>query len=209
MVIAIALPLVYIFIRTLGIWSELNDILFRIRTFEILFRSLALVVAVSCTSILIAIPIAWLTVKTDMPFRGIFSVITILPLVIPSYVGGFVFIAVLGPNGILQEWLEPFGVERMPNLYGFAGAMLTLTFITYPYVLLPVRASLIRLYRSLDESSRSLGKSYITTFMSVTLPMIRPAIAAGALLVGLYTLSDFGAVSLLHYETFTLAIYVQ
>ena len=209
MVIAIALPLVYIFIRTLGIWSELNDILFRIRTFEILFRSLALVVAVSCTSILIAIPIAWLTVKTDMPFRGIFSVITILPLVIPSYVGGFVFIAVLGPNGILQEWLEPFGVERLPNLYGFPGAMLTLTFITYPYVLLPVRAALIRLDRSLDESSRSLGKSYITTFMSVTLPMIRPAIAAGALLVGLYTLSDFGAVSLLHYETFTLAIYVQ
>ena len=208
-VIAIALPLVYLFIRTVGIGSELYDILFRIRTFEILFRSLALVVAVSCTSILIAIPLAWLTVKTDMPFRGIFSVITILPLVIPSYVGGFVFIAVLGPNGILQEWLEPFGVERLPNLYGFPGAMLTLTFITYPYVLLPVRAALIRLDRSLDESSRSLGKSYITTFMSVTLPMIRPAIAAGALLVGLYTLSDFGAVSLLHYETFTWAIYVQ
>ena len=73
--------------------------------------------------------------------------------------------------------------------------MLTLTLLSYPYVLLPIRAALWRMDPSLEEASRGLGYSSVTTFLRVTLSLLRPGIAAGGLLVALYTLSDFGAVS--------------
>ena len=97
----------------------------------------------------------------------------------------------------------------MPEIYGFPGAMLTLTFLSYPYVLLSVRAALWGLDPSLEEYCRGLGYSPRATFFRVVLPQLKPAVAAGALLVALYTLSDFGAVSLLRFEAFTYVIYLQ
>lgn len=202
-------PIAYLIVRTIGVGYEILEIFFRSRTLEIITRSLLLMLSVSVGSVLIALPISWLTLRSDIPFRGMFSVLTVLPLVIPSYVGGFVFVVVLGPKGMIQQWLEPLGLERFPDLFGFPGATLTLTLLTYPYVLLPVRAALSRLDESLNEASHSLGRNSFQTFTGLTVPMLRPSIVAGVLLVALYTLSDFGAVSLLHYETFTWAIYVQ
>ncbi|MDA0988450.1 MAG: iron ABC transporter permease [Chloroflexi bacterium] len=207
--VGMVFPIAYLILRTLGAGTEAWDLLFRSRTLDILIRSALLVVAVTGASVAIAVPLAWLTVRTDLPFRRAWSVITVLPLVIPSYVGGFLVVVALGPKGVLQGWLAPLGVERLPEIFGFPGAMLTLTLLSYPYVLLPVRAVLGRLDPTLEETSRSLGKGPWATFFQVALPLLRPAIAAGALLVALYTLSDFGAVSLLHYETFTWAIHIQ
>ena len=204
------LPLVYLVLRTLGAGAEAWELLFRLRILETMVRTALLTVAVTVTSILIAVPLAWLTVRTDLPYRRAWSVLTVLPLVIPSYVGGFVVVAALGPKGMLQQLLEgPLGVERLPEIYGFPGAMLTLTFLSYPYILLTVRSSLGRLDPALEETSSGLGHSTWQTFYRVVLPQLRPAIAAGALLVALYTLSDFGAVSLLRYEVFTYVVYLQ
>ena len=204
------LPLVYLVLRTVGAGSDAWDVLFRLRVLEILGRTLLLLGGVTAASIALAVPIAWLTARTDLPLRNFWAVLTALPLVIPSYVAGFIVVVALGPNGMLQKLLDgPFGVDRLPEIYGFPGALLTLTLLTYPYVLLTVRAALRRMDRSLEESSRGLGRNSWSTFFQVTLPQLRPSIAAGALLVGLYTLSDFGAVSLLRYETFTWAIFIQ
>lgn len=205
----LVLPLAYLTLRTLGAGPEVWELLFRRRTLDILLRSVLLVVAVTGASALLAVPLGWLTVRTDLPQRRLWSVLTALPLVIPSYIGGFLVVVALGPRGMLQQALAPFGVERLPEIYGFPGAMLTLTLLSYPYVLLTVRAALWRLDPALEETSRSLGNNSWATFRRVTLPLLRPAIAAGSLLVGLYTLSDFGAVSILRYETFTWAIYIQ
>tara|TARA_B100000315_G_scaffold233772_1_gene247157 strand:+ start:573 stop:2078 length:1506 start_codon:yes stop_codon:yes gene_type:complete len=204
------LPVVYLVLRTLGAGMEAWDLLFRVRILQILGRTVLLVVAVSLGSIALAVPLAWLTVRTDLPLRKVWAVLTALPLVIPSYVGGLVVVVALGPRGMLQGLLDgPFGIERLPDIHGFSGAFLTITFLSYPYALLTVRAALQRMDPSLEETSRSLGFSPWSTFLRVTLLHLRPAVAAGALLVGLYTLSDFGAVSLLRYETFTWAIFVQ
>ena len=200
----------YLVLRTLDAGTEAWELLFRVRVLEILLRTLLLVGAVTGASITLAVPLAWLTVRTDLPLRRVWAVVAVLPLVIPSYVAGFIVVVTLGPRGMLQKLLDgPFGVDRLPDIYGFPGAMLTLTFLTYPYVLLTVRAALWRMDPSLDEVSRGLGHSSWTAFRRVTLPLLRPAIAAGGLLVALYTLSDFGAVSLLQYETFTWAIFTQ
>ena len=200
----------YLAIRTLGAGTELDDVLFRMRILAILGRTLLLVVTVALGTVAIGLPLAWLTARSDLPFRRLWSVLTLLPLVIPSYVFAFLVVLALGPRGMVQGWIEaPFGVDRLPDINGFTGAWLALTLLSYPYVVLTLRAALNRLDPTLEESSRGLGQTAWSTFWRVLLPLLRPALAAGVLLVSLYTLSDFGAVSLLRYETFTAAIFLQ
>ncbi len=203
------LPLVYLLVRAAGVTPAAWAALAHPRTWSIVANSALLIAAVTAATIVVALPLAWLTTVTDLPGRRFWIVATTLPLVIPSYVGAFTILAMFGPKGVLQAWLAPLGVDRLPELYGFPGAWLTLTLFSYPYVLLTLRASWRRLDGSLEDAARSLGHSPWAVWRRVTLPHLRPAIAAGGLLVALYTLSDFGAVSLLRFNAFTQAIYVQ
>ena len=204
------LPLIYLVVRSFDSGGDLVNLLFRERVGAILGRTILLVTTVTCASIVLALPLAWLTTRSDLPFRRAWVVLSALPLVIPSYVAGFIVIAALGPRGMLYKALDgPLGIDSLPDIHGFAGALLTLTFLSFPYVVLTVRAAMLRIDPAMEESSRGLGHGGWKTFFFVTLPLLRPGIAAGGLLVALYTLSDFGAVSLLHYETFTWAIFVQ
>lgn len=204
------IPIVYLALRAFGAEQSIIELLWRQRTLDIILRSILLTVSTTALSIIIAVPLAWLTVRTDLPYRRIWSVLLVLPLVIPSYIFGTLVIAGLGPKGMLQGVLEGLvGLERLPEIYGFPGALITITLISFPYVLLTTRAALWKIDPKLEEAARALGKRPWSSFASVTLPLLKPAIAAGGLLVALYTLSDFGAVSLLRYETFTWAVYLQ
>ena len=208
--VAMLLPLAYLVIRAGQAGADLWPLLLRPRTFDLVVRSAGLTAAVTLAAIAIGVPVAWLTVRTDLPGRRVWAILASLPLVIPTYVGGFTLVAALGPRGLLQQALAgPFGVDRLPAIYGFPGAWLALTLFSFPYVLLTVRAALRGLDPALEEAARGLGHGSWSTFRRVTLPHLRPAIAAGSLLVALYTLSDFGVVSLLQFETFTQAIYTQ
>ena len=160
-------------------------------------------------AVAIGLPLAWLIVRTDLPLRRLWAVLAPLPLVVPSYVGAFIVLSALGPDGLLLQLLRPLGVERLPAITGFPGAWLTLTLFTYPYVYLLAAGALRGQDAALEETARTLGRSRWSTFRAVTLPLLRPAIAAGGLLVSLYALHDFGAVSLLRFQTFTQAIYLQ
>ena len=209
-VAAMFLPLIYLVVRSFeGGWEEFAEVLLDAETFAVLGRSALLAAFVTGASVGLAVPLAWLTARTDLPGRKAWAVLAALPLVIPSYVGGFVLVSTLGPRGSLQGALEPFGVERLPEIYGFPGAALALTLFGYPYVFLTVRGALRGMDPALEEAARSLGSTTWATFFRVTLPQMRPAIVAGGLLVALYTLSDFGAVSLLQYDSFAREIYVQ
>jgi iron(III) transport system permease protein len=205
----VLVPILYLAVRAAGSEGAFTDLISRPRTWEILKRSILLSFSVTFLSALISVPLAWILERTDLPLKRVWTVLTTVPVVIPSYVAGFVTVAALGPRGLVQQLLEPLGVERLPEIYGFWGALLTLTLVRYPYVLLPVRAALSKMDPSLEESSRSLGKTPFQTFMKVILPQMRPALVAGCLLTALTALADFGAVSLLRYETFTWAIYIQ
>ena len=206
---AMALPLAYLALRSMSAPSEAWDLFFRLRTAQILWNSVLLVLVVTGGTLMVGVPLAWLTTRTDIPMRRLLSVLAALPLVIPTYVGAFLFISALGPRGLAQGMLEPFGVTRLPEIYGLPGAAATLILLSYPYVYLTTRAALLRMDPSLDESARLLGHGAASTFFRLTLPQLRPAMVSGSLLVALYTLSDFGAVSLMRYESFTWAIYQQ
>ena len=208
---ALSLPLAYLVIRSLGTGGELWDLLLRMRMLETIGSTALLTVIVTAGSAALALPLAWLTVRTDLPLRGFWSVATALPLVIPSYVGGFAVVTLLGPRGMLQEFIAGplFGVDRMPDVSGLAGASLTLIMLSYPYVLLTARGALRGLDPSLEEAAQGFGKNKWARFFQVTAPQLKPALASGSLLVALYTLSDFGAVSLLSFEAFSYVIYLQ
>ncbi|MCY3886468.1 MAG: iron ABC transporter permease [Chloroflexi bacterium] len=203
------LPLIYLIIRALdadaAAWSALGDA----SSLRLVLRTALLALAVAGASLVLALPMAWLTVRTDLPLRRLWSVLAIVPLVVPSYVGAVAFIAAFGPRGTLQEILSPLGVDTVPQIYGFAGAFLALTLFSYPYLLLVLRAGLRGIDPALEDASRSLGMGSWRTFLRVTVPQLRVPITAGSLLVALYVVSDFGAVSLLRTDTLTRAIFIQ
>ncbi|MCO5228137.1 MAG: iron ABC transporter permease [Thermomicrobiales bacterium] len=203
------LPLVYLLIRTSEAGSHVWELVFRERTYRILWNSVRLTAAVGMTTVVLAVPLAWLVTHTDLPGKRIWGTILALPLVIPSYAGALAFIGALGPKGFVQDMLAPLGVDRLPSIYGFFGAWLLLSLFTYPYVYLAVRAALQNLDPSLEEAAISLGRKPLQAFLSVTVPRLRLSIAAGALLAMLYTLGDFGVVTLLRYDAFTRVIYTQ
>ena len=204
--VAAVLPAAYLFIVVAGDLGDALDTAFSSRTAETLARTLGLTAAVTATALALALPIAWLTVRTDLPGRRIWAVLCSLPLVIPSYVGAYLFIAALGPNGMLSDAL---GVGELPSIYGFAGAWLVLSLFTYPLVLLPLRGALRRIDPQLEDAARGMGRSPLQVFREIVLPQLWPVLAAGGLLVALYVVSDFGAVSLLRFDTCTSEIYVS
>jgi iron(III) transport system permease protein len=203
------LPLVYLVIRALGADVSALDLVFRPRTFHVATSTIALALLVGAGTIGLGVPLAWLTTRSDLPWRRAWTVLTVVPLAIPSYVTGFAFLAALGPRGALQSLLEPFGVERLPSIGGLFGASLVLVLVAYPYVLLSTRAAILRTDPAVEDAARLLGDRRLTAFRRITLPILVPAIAAGALLAILYALADFGAVSLLQFDSFSRAIYVQ
>ncbi len=208
--LAMTLPLIYLIVRASTAGISAWNWLLRIQTIQIIGQSIGLALAVMLAALLLGIPLAWLVTRSDLVGRKIWSVLLPLPLVIPSYVAAYLFVSFFAPRGLLQQMLEGWlGIERLPSVYGFWGAWLVLTLMTYPYVFMAARAVLSRSDRSLEEAARSLGYSPLETFWKVTLPQLRPALAASSLLVGLYVLRDFGAVSILRFSTFTRAIYLQ
>ena len=107
------------------------------------------------TAALIAVPAAWLTTRTDLPGRSAWTVLITLPLVIPSYIGAYVFVSALGPSGLLQDAL---GLDRLPSIYGFPGAWIVLSLFTYPLVFLTVRAALRKLDPQLEDAATLRSK---------------------------------------------------
>ena len=172
-------------------------------------NTLVLVALVTIISVLIGVPLAILTVQTDLPFKRFWTVTSALPLVVPSYIGAFAFVSAFGPRGELADLLAPLGIQQIPTIYGLHGTVVVLTLFTYPYVFLTTRASLISFDGTVVEAARTLNHTRWQAFKRVTFPQIAPGIAAGSLLVALYALSDFGTPAIMRYDVFTRMIFIE
>lgn len=200
-------PFAYLVIEVAGVGGEAVDIVRSDLALEPFWRTLILATSVSAAAAVVGTALAWCTTRTDIPLRRVWAVLVPLPLVFPSFVGAAALLAAVAPGGLLDELLPGSGASRLPEVEGFSGAFVVLTLFTYPYVYLPVAARLASLPPSLEESARLLGRSPWAVFRTVVLPQTNAAIGAGALLVFLYTVSDFGAVAQLRYRTLTVAIF--
>jgi iron(III) transport system permease protein len=186
------LPLLYLAVRTVDAgWAAVWEVLTRPRTWETAVRSLGLAVAVAAACVVIGVPTAWLVTRSDLRGRRVWAVLVALPLAVPSFVAAYAWVALF------------------PGFSGFWASFLVLTVVSTPYVVLPVAAALRSADPAVEEVARSLGRNRWEAFRRATLPQVTPAAAAGSLLVALYVLSDFGAVSTLRYDAFTRVIYAS
>lgn len=201
-----AVPFAYLLIRNLT-GDPLSEAFSTGRVVGPFGRSLWLGLWVSVGATVVGSTTAWLVARTDMRGARFWRLVLPLPLVIPSFIGAFVLLAAFAPGGVLESFLRPVGVERLPSVRGFAGSFVVLTLLTYPYVYMPAVMRFRQLSPSFEESARLLGASGGRVMFRVVLPQARGAILAGSLLVFLYTISDFGVVQLMRYDTVTRVIY--
>lgn len=202
----VGIPLVYLLIRAFQAdLAQLSSLVLRARSLHLLFNTVLLTLGVLVGSSAIAFPMAWLTTRTVLSGRRFFTLLGVMPLAIPGYVMAYALLASTGAYGTLAGVFNLY----LPRLNGYTGALLALSFYTFPYLFLNLRAALLGLDPSLEESARSLGYNAYQVFFRVVLPQLRPAFLSGSLLIGLHVLGDFGVVSLMRYETFSYALYLQ
>ncbi len=178
---------------------------------ELLGNTLSLAASVARTTLGLGLSLAWVIVRYEFPGRRIWEWALALPLAMPTYVLAYVYAHLLGMGGPAEQWWQAMlGSEaRLLSPQSFLGVTLIMALDTFPFVYLLVRGALLNLNLSFEEVARVCGVAPWATLWRVTLPLIRPAIAAGLALVVLYVISDFGAVSLLRYQTLTYAVYQQ
>jgi iron(III) transport system permease protein len=206
------IPLAYIVVRASTANAETWESLWSRRIPMLLTNTLSLTAVVTLGSVVLGVTLAWLTTRTDLPGRAWLDWLIAMPLAVPPYVGALCYITAFDHSGLAEQFtggLYDLKLGERAWVYGFWGAAIILILYTYPYVYLNVAAALRNSNRNLEEASRSLGKSGWRFFWHVQLPLLRPAISAGALVTAFYMLSEFGVVSLLRYETFTVTIFRQ
>ena len=186
-----AIPVLYLLVRGAQVPQAAVLAFGDLATWTALARTLGLALASGVACVAIALPLAWWTHATDLPGRRFFRLALNLPFAVPSYVGGFVVLVAFGPR-----------------VYGGSGALLALLF-SYPLVLLNLQAALARTDPRLWEAARSMGARPWIAFWRVIFPAIRRSVAHGFLLVALYAVGDFGAVSLLRFRSLSYVIYLR
>lgn len=207
----ICLPLLYVTYLALSADHAVWGRLWSTRIPELFFNTVALALGVSFGTLVLGMSLAWLIVRYEFPGRRFWEWALALPLAMPTYVLAYVYTYLLGTGGPIERaWQAWAGPEaRIFSSYSYAGAVLVMSLDTFPFVYLLTRSALLNCNVSFEEVARACGISRLRTFSRVTFPMMRPSIVAGLSLVILYVVSDFGAVSLLRYQTFTYAVYQQ
>jgi iron(III) transport system permease protein len=204
--LAVLVPIAYLVSRALGAdASQLRELVWSHRNLELLINTMALAAVVIAASTVVALPLAWLTTRTEMRGRFLVTLLSILPLSIPGYVVGYALLGIGAPHG---PFATVFG-ENGPQIDGFVGAAAALVIYNFPLVYLHLRTAFASMDPALADAARSLGLKPTKVFVRVTLPHLVPAYLSSVLLVLLYVLGDFGVVSLMRYQTFSYALYTQ
>ena len=160
-------------------------------------------------SVALGVGLAWLVGAHRFPGRRLLSWALVLPLAMPGYILGFVTTATFGVAGPVQtSWRDAFGRDAgFPEIRTLPGAIFTLTLTLYPYVYLLARAALRDQAATAAQVARTLGASRAEAARRVVVPMLRPAIAAGAAIVAMETLTDFATVQYFNQETITVGVF--
>lgn len=177
---------------------------------ELVVNTLVLAIGVASTTTALGVGLAWLTAVCDFPGRRFFSWALLLPLAMPAYVIGFVAVGLLDFTGPVHSGLRQLtgsSLSWFPAIRSPGGVLFVMTLALYPYVYLLARNAFRTQGRRLVEAGRVLGLTAAQAFWRVALPMARPWIATGAMLVVMEALADFGTVAVFNYDTLTSGVY--
>jgi molybdate transport system permease protein len=185
----LVLPLAGLLIR--APWSTLFERLARPGVLTALRLSLQTATIATIVCILLGIPLAWLLARVEFPGRKLIRALVTVPLVLPPVVGGVALLLVFGRKGLVGSWLDAtFGIT-LP--FSTAGVVVAEAFVAMPFLVIAVEGALRAADTRYEEAAATLGASRWTAFRRVTLPLVAPGIAAGALLCWARALGEFGA----------------
>tara|TARA_B000000477_G_scaffold11340_1_gene9712 strand:- start:4966 stop:6510 length:1545 start_codon:yes stop_codon:yes gene_type:complete len=173
---------------------------------KLLINTISLTILVGFFTFIIAAPFAIITSLYKFPGHKFFSWSLTLPLAFPAYIYAFIFVGGLEYSGPLATWFREFEII-LPSVRNMLGASVIMSLALYPYIFLLMKAQIRYLGIPIFKAAKTLGKSDVTVIRTILLPALKPAIIAGMILAMLETLADFGGVSILRIETFTVAIY--
>ncbi|MEV5199194.1 ABC transporter permease [Streptomyces sp. NPDC053720] len=183
------IPLIGILARTS--WADLGTHLTSPEVTQALRLSLLVSFWALGLSLLLGVPLAWLLARTDFPGKAFVRSLVLLPMVLPPTVGGVALLLGFGRRGLLGPWLEDtFGIT-LP--FHTSGAVVAATFVAMPFLVISLEGALAGLRPAYEETAASLGASPVRVFVTVTLPMVAPGLAAGAALTWARALGEFGA----------------
>jgi iron(III) transport system permease protein len=172
-------------------WATIVELVFRPRVAELLLNTALLVAITLPLCVALGVSLAWLTERSDLPLRRLWSLLAIAPLAVPAFVHSYAWVSLI------------------PSLHGLFAAVLVSVLAYFPFIYLPVAATLRRLDPAIEDVAQSLGLKPWAVFLRVVLPQLRLAISGGALLVGLHLLAEYGLFALIRFDTFTTAIFDQ
>ncbi|MEO5678927.1 MAG: ABC transporter permease, partial [Acidimicrobiales bacterium] len=184
----VALPLLALVLK--APWSSALDQLRSPGAGAALRLSLTTSLLAVALATVLGVPLAWVQARVDYPGRGVVRALTTLPLVLPPVVGGIALLLAFGKRGLVGPALGAVGVH-LP--FTTAGAVAAEAFVALPFLTLTVEGGLRQVDRNLEDAARTLGASRGDVFRTVTLPMIRPSLTAGAVLAWARALGEFGA----------------
>lgn len=151
--------------------------------------------AMVCATV-IGVPLAFCLARVEIPGKSLLMTLASLPLVLPSFVGAYALVLLFGHVGVVTVALRGIGIP-VGDIYGLPGIVFVFTLTLYPYVLMPTVAGFKAIDVSVEEAARNLGASRWRVFRTVLLPIVVPSVLAGALLVFIETLENFGVPSVL------------
>ncbi|MFE9474627.1 molybdate ABC transporter permease subunit [Streptomyces griseofuscus] len=183
------LPLLALLVR--APWRSLPDQLTSTEVWQALQLSLVSATLATAVSLVLGVPLAWLLARTDFPGRGLVRALVTLPLVLPPVVGGVALLLALGRNGVMGKWLEAWFGITLP--FTTTAVVLAEAFVAMPFLVISVEGTLRAADPRFEEAATTLGASRFTAFRRVTLPLIAPGVAAGAVLAWARALGEFGA----------------
>jgi len=208
LVVVVAVPVLIIFFNAFWVNGQFNlaDTLKALRepdTYRALLNSLFIASGVTVMSTIIGTFFAWLVTRTDLPFKPAMRVLFLVPFMLPSFIGALAWKMLLSPRaGYINRFLmDVVGLDGpVFDIYTFTGIMAVETMYLFPFVFIQVCGALERMDPTLEESARISGASLFTITRKITIPLVRPSILSGALLIMLYSMAHFGTVAVLGIE---------
>lgn len=178
--------------------------------YSTLGRSLLVATLTTVFAVLIGVPLAYLTSRYNVWGKRIMNVMIMMSLMSPPFIGAYSWIMLLGRSGVVTKFLANIGIN-IPSIYGFTGIILVFTLKLYPYVYLYVSGALNSIDSSLEEAAENLGMSKFRRMLTVTFPVILPTISAGAIMVFMSSLADFGTPMLIGegYKVLPVLVYEE
>lgn len=190
-------------------WANFQKFFTKKYYFGALWNSLGISVVPTLLSVVIGVPMAYLMTRFNVRWKKLWHVLTILSLMSPPFLGAYAWIMLFGRAGYVTAFFASLGITT-PTIYGFGGISIVLTLKLYPYVYLYASGAMQSIDSSIEECAENLGSGKLRRFLTVTMPVVTPSIAAGALMVFMSALADFGTPMLLggsDFRTLPVLIY--